>query len=276
MQTDNDDGFVPVFWQGLEAWEPVTARVLIDLAGRSATFLDVGANVGIATLLVAAASPSTTVHAFEPVPRVFDRLRRNTELNPELTNIVLHRAGLSNTSGEGLIYVPVSERLSVPTEASLNPYYRPNTDAIPITLVTVDDVVRRDGIDRVDLMKIDTEGAERWIVEGAQRTIARDRPFVVCEIMNTDAWFEADSRQEAYIGPIFFGLGYSAFHLREWGPERCTELRPDPHYRDLNFLFVPTERIHDLPCRHRVAEHPATSWPPPSIRQASSAPNASL
>ena len=48
-------------------------------------------------------------------------------------------------------------------------------------------------------------------------------------------------------GPIFSDLGYRAIHLRETGPEPCTEIRGDPTYRDLDFLFVPSERWPDLP-----------------------------
>ena len=72
-----------------------------------------------------------------------------------------------------------------------------------------------------------------------RRTLARDRPFVICEVLAN--WLEP------YIAPTFFDLGYRAVHLRQTGPEQCTEVRGDPTYRDLDFLFVPSERWPDLP-----------------------------
>src|SRR5439155_3153869 len=79
VETDNRDISVSVFWRGLQAWEPTLGRVLLELGRRSATFFDVGPNVGLASLLVAASSAPTRVHAFEPVPQIFERLRRNVE-----------------------------------------------------------------------------------------------------------------------------------------------------------------------------------------------------
>jgi len=238
VETDNRDISVGVFWRGLQAWEPTLGRVLLELGRRSATFFDVGANVGLASLLVAASSPPTRVHAFEPVPQIFERLRRNVEVNPGFTNVVLHQLALSNTSGEAVMHVPLDEWGRVPTEASLGPRSQVSQDAAT-RVETLDNIVQQHAIDRVDLVKIDTEGTEHWVLEGARETLARDRPFVVCEVLAN--WLEPD------LAPIFSDLGYRAIHLRETGPEPCTEIRGDPTYRDLDFLFVPSERWPDLP-----------------------------
>jgi FkbM family methyltransferase len=246
MQTENDDMVVLVFWRGLQAWEPSTARLLLDLSRGSGTFLDVGANVGLAALLVATGSPATTVHAFEPVPRIFGRLQRNAALNPNLANLALHQLALSNASGQALIYVPRREWSTMPNDVSLLADFREDTDAVPVELATLDDFTRQNGIDRVDLLKIDTEGTEHLVLEGGLGTLTRDRPFVICEVL-------AGWPAEPHIGRTLFDLGYRAFHLRESGPEPSSAAAGDPTYRDLNYLFVPDDRQQDLPGWFREA-----------------------
>ena len=143
--------------------------------------------------------------------------------------------------------MPLSEWVSAPQDASLHPRSQ-ESQAIPIRLARVDDFVREHAIRGVDLVKIDTEGTEHWILEGARETLARDRPVIVCEILNSEQWVdEPERRAEAYITRILIELRYDAFHLKASGPEHCTELRPDPQYQDLNFLFIPSERASELP-----------------------------
>lgn len=239
MQTDSLDISALVFWRGWQAWEPMLARALVELAPRQGHFFDVGANVGLTTLLVAAASPSTRVHAFEPVPDIFGRLERNRLLNPDLTNVVTHQLALSDVAGEAVIHVPVHNWGRVSTEASLQPRSQKSTD-VSVPVDTLDNFVRDHGIDRVGLLKLDTEGTEHWVLQGATATLDRDRPFVICEVL-------ADSWPQPHLGPIFFGRDYRAVHLRQSGPELCHEVRGDPTDRDLDFLFVPSERWAALP-----------------------------
>src|SRR6266536_2227902 len=63
-----------LFWGGLDSFEPATSSTLRFFFPRVATFVDVGANYGFYSLLAAHWNPKLRVVAFEPVPRIFERL----------------------------------------------------------------------------------------------------------------------------------------------------------------------------------------------------------
>ena len=79
-----------LFWNGWKAWR-TTGRVYYELCKSAITVLDAGANTGVYTLAALAANPLLKVISIEPVPRVFDRLQRNIELNRWGTRVVLLR-----------------------------------------------------------------------------------------------------------------------------------------------------------------------------------------
>jgi FkbM family methyltransferase len=236
MVTEHDDMAVLVYWRGADYFDPLVVRLLVDLAPRSTTFLDVGANVGLIALLVATASPTTMVYAFEPVPQTFARLQRNVTLNAPLTNLLPSQLALSHKTGVAQIHLPGE----FAEDASLLSEYRPGAQAITVQTATLDSVVDQLRIDRVDLVKIDTEGADHLVLQGGLATLVRDRPFVICEVLSNVA-------SEPHIGPLLFDVGYKAFHLKKSGPEACTTVRGDPDYQDLNFLFVHPDRLAGLP-----------------------------
>jgi FkbM family methyltransferase len=214
-------------------------RALIAMAGRLASFVDVGANVGIYSLLLAATNPSMPVHAVEPVPAIFARLRRNAELNGFPT-LWLHQVAASDSTGETVIHVPTNQ--AVPIEASLVAGFRPETTTVPVQAITIDALVSQAGIPEVGLLKVDTEGATRRVLDGAVATLCRDAPFVICEILS--GWDNGEG-----LGQMMADLGYQAYRLAARGPERVERVRGDPTYADLNFLFVHRDRTGEVPSR---------------------------
>lgn len=226
-----------VFWNGIEGWEPETVRTLCLVAPKCSTFLDVGANVGYFALLVAAVSPATTVHAFEPVSSIFKRLVSNVELNA-LDNIAPHERGLSNVPGRVTIHIP-NQIGVLPLQASLLPY--PEHEGIEeqdVDVTTVDAFVEERRISRVDLMKIDVEGAEHLVIAGAESTLGRDRPLVVCEVLpNQPGVGQVDETLRRH--------GYEFFSLTTSGLERMPGLKPHPEGRVVNYLCAHPDRLQE-------------------------------
>jgi FkbM family methyltransferase len=131
------------------------------LASRSMNCVfDVGANVGHWTIVAHEICPAATIHAFEIVPQVFDRLRHNTS---GLPSIVANNFGLADSQG------PVSVKFfhDDPELSSLIdvPYDRASV-WVPSSTVTGDAYCEQRGINRVDLLKIDTEGSELMVLRG--------------------------------------------------------------------------------------------------------------
>lgn len=134
--------------------------------------LDVGANVGAYAELVLRKAPGARVLALEPNPQTFQVLaeRANT-LGFEALNV-----GAGRAPGEGLLYRHAAEPTS--PHASMYPgVVNGGGDVLsaPIAVSTLDDIVQQAGIERVHLLKIDTEGSELAVLQGARRLIAEQR-----------------------------------------------------------------------------------------------------
>lgn len=124
------------------------------MATSPAVIFDAGANVGIASVFFALTYPGATVHAFEPNPRSFEKLKRNVDG----LNVVCHQVALSNTSGSATLHVGRSH-----LGASLKA--RPNANAcITVPTLSFVDACNMTGTQTVDLLKFDIEGAEDDVI----------------------------------------------------------------------------------------------------------------
>jgi FkbM family methyltransferase len=144
------------------------------LVGDGMTVFDVGANIGIYSLLLARlVGHEGTVHAFEPEPRNFDRLMTNLTLNGA-ANVVANRLAVYSESGEvtlNLFDPSLGSWHSLGTPKLADPDHPRRTveprESIAVEAVSLDDYARSREIVHVDFLKIDVEGAEPAVLEGA-------------------------------------------------------------------------------------------------------------
>jgi FkbM family methyltransferase len=131
-------------------------------------FLDVGANIGIISLLVAArgAAGGVIVHSFEPEPRNAAELRRSIALNHLENRVIVHELGLGDRAGD------VGLHVSGPTGEGRHSilFARPGSQRIRIPIDTADQVVARLGC-APTMVKIDVEGAELLVLKGMSRLL---------------------------------------------------------------------------------------------------------
>jgi FkbM family methyltransferase len=167
-----------------------------------AVVIDVGANVGAFTLpLARAAGRQGRVHAFEPHPVVRARLLENLALN-NLRNVTVLDCALGAKPGRTTLYVPIHANQG---QASL--MQRPGLDdQVSCAIDTLDNYVAALGSPRVDLIKIDTEGAEYLVLSGASKLLSTSRPCVYVEVSpDYLANFGASARQ---VAELLSGHGY--------------------------------------------------------------------
>ncbi|MBI4507921.1 MAG: FkbM family methyltransferase [Chloroflexi bacterium] len=179
-------------------YELAFARWLEGRLRPGMVFCDVGAHVGQYTLMAAAAvGEAGRVYAFEPEPRNFGRLRSNVELNG-FRNVFLHQCAVSDVSGGATFYVHSGGNFN-----SGNHSLRPDPDlahpqAIVVRTVTLADALLH--APKIDMIKIDVEGAEMLVLRGAEAILVRDHPIVL---------FEAEERQTTR-------FGYSTIELKRY------------------------------------------------------------
>lgn len=221
-----------VYWRGALGYEPETARVFFDLASRAQTIVDVGAFVGYYAILAALANPTARVFAFEPHPLVFGRLRRNIAAN-EASTVEAVPLALGERSGTAEFHHP---NVDIPSSSSLSLGFMSSwmdgrdMRHTSVTVTTVDEFVETRDIERVDLVKLDTESTEPAILRGMRRTLDRDRPLIICEVLKG---FGVEGQLEALLGP----LGYRYYLLTPAGPQLQSAI--EAHPKDLNYLFSP-------------------------------------
>jgi FkbM family methyltransferase len=134
--------------------------------------VDVGGNLGLVTLRMAMhAGPSGMVHTFEPQPRMLHYLRRTLALNPGL-RISLHGIALGAEPNELLLEVP-SHNAGAATFLARG---RPSASSIRVPVRPMAEYCAEAGIARVDVMKIDVEGFEAMVLEGARPILEGLRP----------------------------------------------------------------------------------------------------
>ena len=82
------DDWIPtqLFWRGWQGYEPEMTALFYRLARTAEVVFDVGAHIGFFSLLAAIVNPEAQVFAFEPLARIFERLKQNIALNG-LTNV---------------------------------------------------------------------------------------------------------------------------------------------------------------------------------------------
>ena len=180
----------------------------LDLLRPGGAAIDIGANIGVWSLLAAERQPDARIHAFEPVPEVAARCRRHVTLNG-LGTIVLNVAAVAAEDGVAPFYAIRTEN----TGASSLIRRRFPADEIAVPVITLDTYIERGRLDRVDVLKVDVEGAERLVFIGGRRTLARaDAPAI---------FFEVDERLCAAAGTtprevkqLLIAYGYGIFRWR--------------------------------------------------------------
>jgi FkbM family methyltransferase len=136
-------------------------------------FFDVGANTGSYTKVLRHYVPGATIYAFEPHPKSFAALRKVLADDPAL----LVNQALSDTPGEMTLYDFAEHDGS--TQASLSreavALFSGNVVEHRVTCSTVDGFIAANGIPRIDLLKVDTEGFDLSVLRGAREALAAGR-----------------------------------------------------------------------------------------------------
>jgi FkbM family methyltransferase len=139
--------------------------------------VDAGANCGIYTVVAARLVGDTgKVIAFEPGERTAPVLEHNIELNG-LSNVRLYRDALADRDGKARLY-----HHEGPVARSIAAGDSRQDEFDEVSTITLDSVAQREGIPRIDFLKLDIEGAEELALRGAELVLSKSHPVVVFEI----------------------------------------------------------------------------------------------
>ena len=191
-------------------WEPLETKVFTRELRKGDIVVDVGANIGYYTLLAARLVGSTGhVYAFEPEPEAFALLERNVALNG-YDNVTLVPKALGRESGTLQLFVAKRNRGD-------HRVYDPSgkRGAIDVPVVTLDEALAQWAPAHVDFLKVDTQGAECMILDGARQTIA-EHPELQIVMELTPHFLAAVGDDPRVCLERLATAGYSFVDIREW------------------------------------------------------------
>ena len=227
--------FLPANWRGFgkfifvfrENYEPELTH-LEKILSPGKVFIDAGANFGIYTLVASKLVGETgRVVAFEPTTQSFSTLTQNVALNG-LTNVLTLSVALSEKPGRAWLYHGPD-----PVRNSLGKAPSWGGEAEEVVTDSLDNMFQQGLIERVDVIKIDVEGAEELVLRGATNILKFMHPVIIFEINpETSACLGLSAHGAS---ELLKSLGYEFLILDEHARGYASESRP-PYF---NVVAVP-------------------------------------
>ena len=155
----------------LEKYEPYETELILRQTKVGNTIIDVGANIGYYTVLLADKVGNTgKIYAFEPDKINFEILKKNVEAN-NLKNVEIINAAVGSKAGKLKLHKS-KENLGD------HKLYGNDKEIEEVKIVKLDDFLKNK---KIDLMKVDTQGWEPEVIEGAKKIISKNKPIMFLE-----------------------------------------------------------------------------------------------
>jgi len=224
-----------IFWDGVDAFEPTTINWWRELSKRSTYIFDIGANTGIYSLVAKSLNPKAEIHAFEPLVRIYKILEANIQLNnlnsPDAA-IKAHRVALSDYSGQGKMYdLPVEHMYTASLNRNVHAERGQPMQSVQevVDVLRLDDFMRQEKIQGLDLIKIDVESHEPAVLRGMGECLRKFHPSLIIEIWNNEVGIAVEA--------ALTDCNYIYFALSTSQPTRTPHIRnDDPDKGYINYL----------------------------------------
>ncbi|RMG19437.1 MAG: FkbM family methyltransferase [Bacteroidetes bacterium] len=206
---------------------------LLKMLRPDAVVLDIGANIGIMTALLARHCKKGKVIAFEPIPENYEALNRLIRFL-KLTNVETHQLALGAEHAQVEMLMPVMagvrmQGLSHVQHESI-PHYPSRSIAYKVEQLPLDEWWGGRG-QKVDAIKMDVENYEQYVIRGGLNLIRRCKPLIYCEL------WDNDNRKACM--ELLTACGYCTRVLEKG---RLVNFEPKKHMHQ-NFFFLPEESI---------------------------------
>jgi FkbM family methyltransferase len=195
-------------------WEADVTQCVLSATNSSTVFVDIGANFGYFTCLAAnkiGSHGTGRVISFEPNPSNVDLLRKNMIINWSMCPIEIHDCALGERTKTMELFIPVNKSANASFHYNMQEQ-RESGRYVGVNVRRLDDVLPV--ATRVDLMKIDVEGYEHAVLDGARRVISESNTITIVMEWSEVQMAEAGFNCEQMFG-LFVELKLTAHRLPE-------------------------------------------------------------
>src|SRR4030095_8038429 len=161
-----------LFWYGY--YEKELGDLLKKIIKPGDVFLDLGANIGYFSMLVANNSPSVKVISFEPVASLFQKMNDNISLN-NIKSISAINAAAGETNEDKALFDSATDNLGMSSFKQPENY---SGKKEKVKVVTIDDWFKTSGLSKIDVIKLDIEGSELAALKGMKEVLQKQKPVL--------------------------------------------------------------------------------------------------
>ena len=204
----SDERSTPLVILDFGDYEKYELQMMRKFIKKNSLILDIGANLGWYCLNLSKNIPKGLIMAFEPIPKTFEYLKKNIQLN-NINNVKLYNFGLLDKKATlEFCYFP-----KISGAASLKALYKDrNKQKIKCKVRRLDDFIF--GMSRrVDFIKCDVEGAEIFVIRGALKTLKKMKPVLFLEMLRK--WSAKFGYHPNEIITLLSNIGYDCFYVRK-------------------------------------------------------------
>ncbi|MEO9481805.1 MAG: FkbM family methyltransferase [Ekhidna sp.] len=228
-----------IFWNGPENFE--YSDLFVSLAKKTKRFLDIGSNIGYYSIIAAKSNPHIDVISFEPAAGPLHYLKKNININKIDQNVKIESYAIADHEGTIEFHVVYNTKYrflkhNLAGEGNAGSKLDPSRfTPIQVEAMTLDHYCNINSVDRIDLIKLDTEGTEVDILLNAKDTIERNQPIVICEtLFNTI---------EDKLEEVMLSHNYLFFNHTSKGLKQVKSIKRDEDDGIRNCFFVPKSKV---------------------------------
>ena len=222
-----------LYWEGYQNFE--YTDIFIKLIKKINVFYDIGANIGYYSLLAEIENKNIKVIGFEPANGPLSYFRENIKIN-KFKNIRVESLALSDKEGE-ITFYEIRNKKYTYLEHNLagegnsgSKMSGRNFVPISVKTTTLDKYVENAKEANIDLIKMDTEGTEHFILENSDNVLKLMKPIIICETLFNTIELELEKLMRSY--------GYEFYNHTEMGLEKVNTIVRQEDNGVSNCFFV--------------------------------------
>ena len=186
---DKSEIFKYVFWEGIKGYEFEIVKLFCFLAKESDTIFDIGSYIGYYSIIASKINPDVVIHSFEPVPDSVNLQKHFIKIN-SCNNIYVHDAAIDLTDASKEFFLPDKSKSKFANIGSLRNRFKTGETfsdrsykIINVKCYNLDRFVYENKINKIDLIKIDTEETEIDVLLSGRKSIQQHKPDIIIEII---------------------------------------------------------------------------------------------